>query len=118
MAKTPEGIVKDEIKKALHELHILPFVQCISRLNKDEHFNGYYSMPSSSGMGEAGIADFLICVKGLYVEVEAKSDVGTQSALQRLHEQAVLESGGVYLLIHGCSEVPEITEYLTRVIYD
>lgn len=55
MAKTPEGVVKDAIKKFLKER------------------GAWYFLPVSNGMGQVGIPDFIICYKGVFVAIEAKA---------------------------------------------
>ena len=55
MANTPEGKVKDAVKKFLK-----------SR-------GAWYFMPVSNGMGQVGIPDIICCYKGLFVAIEAKA---------------------------------------------
>lgn len=55
MASTPEGKVKDAIKKFLKER------------------GAWYFMPVSNGMGQVGIPDIIICYKGVFVAIEAKA---------------------------------------------
>jgi hypothetical protein len=51
---TPEAKVKDKIKKFLKANAI------------------YYAMPATGGYGVSGVPDFLCCVKGKFVGIEAK----------------------------------------------
>jgi len=55
MAKTPEGKVKDGVKKFLKER------------------GAWFFMPVSNGMGQAGIPDIVICYKSLFVAIETKA---------------------------------------------
>lgn len=55
MANTPEGKVKDGVKKFLKER------------------GAWFFMPVSNGMGQAGIPDFIICYKGVFVAIETKA---------------------------------------------
>lgn len=55
MALTPEGKVKDGIKKFLKER------------------GAWYFMPVSNGMGQMGIPDIICCYKGVFVAIEAKA---------------------------------------------
>lgn len=64
MAQTPEGKVKDKIKKILKAHNI------------------YYAMPMGTGFGHAGVPDFLCCYKGKFLAIEAKAGKGTPTALQ------------------------------------
>jgi hypothetical protein len=64
MAATPEAKVKAKIKKIL----------------KDN--NVYFAMPIGTGYGSSGVPDFLCCVNGNFLAVEAKAGKGTTTALQ------------------------------------
>jgi hypothetical protein len=55
MAQTPEGRVKDAIKKYLKSI------------------GAWYFMPVSNGMGQVGIPDIICCYKGIFVAIEAKA---------------------------------------------
>ena len=55
MAQTPEGRVKDAIKKHLKSI------------------GAWYFMPVSNGMGQVGIPDIICCYKGVFVAIEAKA---------------------------------------------
>lgn len=55
MANTPEGRIKDAVKKYLTAI------------------GAYWYMPVSNGMGRVGCPDFLICYKGRFVACETKA---------------------------------------------
>ena len=55
MASTPEGRVKDAIKKFLRQR------------------GAWFFMPVSNGMGQVGIPDIICCYKGIFVAIEAKA---------------------------------------------
>jgi Holliday junction resolvase len=55
MAQTPEGRVKEAIKKYLKSI------------------GAWYFMPVSNGMGQVGIPDIICCYKGVFVAIEAKA---------------------------------------------
>jgi hypothetical protein len=76
MANTPEGKVKDKIKKILKAHGI------------------YYAMPHGAGFGNAGVPDFLCCWKGKFVAVEAKANGGRTTALQDKNISDIEASGG------------------------
>jgi len=82
VAQTPEGKVKDRIKKILKAHNI------------------YYAMPMGTGYGNAGVPDFLCCVKGMFVGVEAKADKGQPTALQLKNMSAIEASGGHAWLVN------------------
>lgn len=55
MAQTPEGRVKDAIKKVLNENGI------------------WYFMPAANGFGKVGVPDFICCWNGKFFAIEAKA---------------------------------------------
>lgn len=82
MATTPEAKVKAKIK-AILKAH-----------------NVYYAMPIGTGYGSSGVPDFLCCVHGYFIAIEAKAGKGTTTALQEKNIRQITESGGVALVIN------------------
>lgn len=82
MADTPEAKVKKKIKATLNEHDI------------------YYAMPVGSGFGNSGVPDFLCCVNGRFVAIEAKAGRGTTTALQQKHLREIEKAGGVSLVLN------------------
>jgi hypothetical protein len=80
--KTPEAKVKDKIKKIL------------------QAHNVYYAMPMGTGYGNAGVPDFLCCVNGCFVAIEAKAGKGTTTALQDKNLQQIKDSGGFSFVVN------------------
>ena len=81
MAATPEAKVKAKIKKIL----------------KDH--NVYYAMPIGSGYGNSGVPDFLCCVGGKFVAIEAKANGGKPTALQEKNLREINQAGGIGVVI-------------------
>ena len=79
---TPEGRTKAQIKKILHEL------------------GAWYAMPMGTGYGHSGIPDFLICLNGVFIAIEAKAGKGTTTALQERELKRISEAGGIALVVH------------------
>jgi pantoate kinase len=82
MADTPEAKVKKKIKAILSDNNI------------------YYAMPVGSGYGNSGVPDFLCCVRGYFIAIEAKAGKGTTTALQDKHLKQIADCGGVALVIN------------------
>ena len=82
MAKTPESKVKDKIRKILKD------------------YNAYYAMPIGTGYGNSGVPDFLCCVNGEFLAIEAKAGKGTTTALQEKNLKSIRESGGLTAVIY------------------
>lgn len=83
MAQTPEGYVKDEIKKILEAAGI------------------EYSMKMTMGYGKSGWPDFDTVFRGICVTIEAKYDQEEKgpTALQRDAMQRIRKSGGITLVL-------------------
>jgi len=82
MATTPEAKVKAKIKAILKAHNI------------------YYAMPIGTGYGNSGVPDFLCCVNGKFLAIEAKAGKGTTTALQEKNLKAIRESGGETAVIY------------------
>jgi hypothetical protein len=82
MAATPEAKVKAKIK-ALLEKHSV-----------------YYAMPIGTMYGNSGVPDFLCCMRGQFLAIEAKAGKGTTTALQDKHLRIIRDSGGMALVIN------------------
>lgn len=82
MASTPEAKVKEKIKKILKENNV------------------YFAMPMGTGYGNSGVPDFLCCVKGHFLAIEAKAGKGTTTALQDKNMRDIKAAGGTALVIN------------------
>ena len=82
MAATPEAKVKTLIKAHL-----------------DGH-GAYRVMPVSNGMGAHGIPDFLVCLNGRFIGIEAKAGKGRPTALQLSNLRSIFAAGGTALVIN------------------
>jgi hypothetical protein len=98
MAATPESKVKAKIKAILVAS------------------NAYFAMPIGSMYGNSGVPDFLCCVGGRFVAIEAKAGKGRTTALQDKHLEQIRQRGG-YALIVNESNLHEL-EQLMREIND
>jgi len=76
MAQTPEAKVKEKIKKILKANNV------------------YFAMPMGTGYGNSGVPDFLCCVNGRFVAIEAKAGKGIPTALQKKNIREIEDAGG------------------------
>lgn len=85
MATTPEGKVKNEIKKIL----------------KEYGDRVYWFMPAMGGFGKSGVPDFIICANGYFIGVEVKYDKGKNppTELQVKNLKGIVGAGGVSMVI-------------------
>ena len=93
MATTPESKVKAKIKAIL-------------KAN-----DAYYAMPIGTGYGNSGVPDFLCCVNGLFLAIEAKAGKGTTTALQEKNLQNIKAAGGTATVINE-----DTIDYLEKLI--
>ena len=82
MAQTPEAKVKAKIKKILKDYGV------------------YYAMPIGTGYGNSGVPDFLCCVGGKFVAIEAKAGTNTPTALQEKNIREINACGGIAVVIN------------------
>lgn len=79
---TPEKRVKIKVRKILEE------------------YNAYYVMPVTSGYGNSGAPDFLVCFRGKFWGIECKAGRGEPTQLQLANLAAITDCGGIALIIN------------------
>ena len=82
MARTPEALVKAKIVKTLQEMGI------------------WYFMPPANGYGRAGIPDFVGCLNGLLIAIEAKAGKNKPTALQVRELEAIRTANGHAIVVN------------------
>lgn len=92
MASTPEAKVKEKIKKILKE------------------HGAWYAMPMGTGYGNSGVPDFLVCLNGEFLAIEAKAGKGVPTALQEKNLRDIEKAGGRALIINEQSLELEVLE--------
>jgi hypothetical protein len=89
MSRTPEGRVKDAVKKWLAER------------------GAYFYMVVPNGFSRAGVPDFLVCLHGRFVGIETKAPGKRRNttALQKRELAWIETSGGVSLVVDDVSQL-------------
>ena len=82
MSSTPEAKVKAAIKKILKE------------------HGAWYAMPMGTGYGNSGVPDFLVCLNGEFLAIEAKAGKGIPTALQEKNLRDIKKAGGRTLVVN------------------
>lgn len=82
MAQTPEGKVKSKIKAVF------------------ETYGIYYCMPVGGSLGRSGIPDFIACVNGQFLAVEAKAGNKWATELQAYELDNIAKAGGHALVVN------------------
>ena len=89
MATKPEVKVKKQIKELL------------------EKHKAYYFTPVTSGFGSSGVPDFIACIKGRFVGIEAKAGSNKPTALQDKNLAQIMDAGGISIAVneHGLEDL-------------
>lgn len=91
MAATPESKVKAQIKRWL------------------EARSAYYTMPIGGQYSTVGVPDFLCCINGQFLAIEAKAP-GRRSTVtvpQQRQMKLIQDAGGVALLVDDVAQLDE-----------
>mgnify|MGYP000468099787 FL=1 len=93
---TPEATVKTKIKKWLKANDI------------------WYCTPIGSGFGSAGVPDFICSMRGRFLGIEAKAPgkLSNLSELQKFQRDAILASGGLWVVIDDPLQLKPLEQYL------
>jgi len=107
MARTAEGIVKDDVKKVLHEFGFIKAGDGPAKWPTPVH--GWYYMPVKAVMGVNGIFDFVCMFYGAFIGIETKApgkldDVNPNQ--QRRHAE-VRAAGGIVVIADNAGIVKE-----------
>ena len=84
---TPEGELKKKLKAVLSEC------------------GAYWAMIPEGAYAKTGDPDMLVCYKGCFIGIEAKTAVGTQSEWQKLRQQQIEQANGFYVLARSVDDV-------------
>lgn len=82
MPATPEAKVKAKIKDLLKANNV------------------YYAMPIGTGYGNSGVPDFLCCVNGQFLAIEAKAGNNKPTALQVQNLLKIKNAGGYAMVVN------------------
>lgn len=95
--KTPEGLVKDEIKRGLAEYDI------------------WYFMPVQGGYGRRAI-DFICCWRGRFIAIEAKAGVNKVSKHQETTLADIENAGGSTVVAYSWEDVKSMLDKIEQKI--
>jgi hypothetical protein len=82
MASTPERKVKQAVTARL------------------KAYEAYYFYPVTGGYGTSGVPDIVACINGAFLAIECKAGRNTPTALQRRNLDAIMQAGGVALVVN------------------
>jgi len=93
MAKTPEGEIKDQVRKILDEM------------------GAYYFFPAANGYGRTGIPDVIACYKGHFIGIECKAESKQPTALQQRELDNIEKARGTGVLVNA-DNINNLENYL------
>jgi len=97
LVSTPEVRVKRRVKEVLKDL------------------GAYYVMPVTSGYGNSGAPDFIVCLQGRFVGIECKAGNNKVTVLQRHNLDLIKTAGGIDLVVND-ENVSELKSILVNLI--
>lgn len=114
MAKqTPEGKVKDAVKKRLEHYGVLPFIHAADATSRE--VVGMYWMPVQ-GLGSVhGVHDFCGCWHGVFWSLETKAEDNPVDATepQYAFNKASLRTGGISMVgVRSADAVDRLAELI------
>lgn len=90
---TPEGKVKDKVKKLLKK------------------YGAYWHMAVTNGMGAPSL-DFICCYKGYYFAIETKAGNKQPTTRQEITMNEIRAAGGFVFLVNEVQGLVELEAYL------
>lgn len=114
MAKTPEGKVKDDVKKRLEHYGVVPFMK-VPEYGPAP--TGFYWMPVQGAFSVHGPHDFIINWAGVFCSIETKAPNNPEDATANQYQfhVAVSRSGGISMI--GVRDASAV-DVLARMIQD
>ena len=97
MSTTPEGKVKASIKKFLTDS------------------GAYWTMPATGGYGKSGVPDFLVCLRGKFIGIEAKAKGMAHNTTHMQDQQikAIQDAGGLSFVCDDVSQLANVFKALS-----
>lgn len=97
MARTPEVVVKDQVKAALSARRVVPFSDILSGRAKAGEYDGFYYMPVAGRFAVLGVHDFVGCLRGHFFSIETKAPDNPDDATahQEKFQEASTATGGI-----------------------
>lgn len=96
MSRTPEGVVKDMVKKLLNAHRV------------------YFHMPVQNGLGAPSL-DFICCHNGRFIAIETKAPGKKPTKRQEVTMMEISFAGG-YVFVVSCTDELDILEAFLQLI--
>lgn len=89
---TPEGQLKKDIKDYLKEV------------------GAFWSMVTGGAYSKEGDPDIVVCYKGCYIAIEAKTYTGKMSPIQTVRRTQIIDAGGIHICARSVDDVKKTIE--------
>ena len=89
---TAEGLLKTRIRKKLTDMGI------------------FWSSIQGGPGSKPGDPDLIICLRGRFVGIEVKTSSGRQSPVQKVREEQIIASGGIYKVVRNMDDLMKVIE--------
>ena len=96
---TPEGKIKDKVKKLLKSFGDIV----------------YYHMPVQNGMGSPTL-DFIVCVGGYFLAIETKAPGGKPTQRQQITMETMRVAGAFVFVVAGDDDLARLEETIILVL--
>ena len=107
-----------KISEAMIEEAILQYLNCVGWFAWKNPTTGYYDSKikgfrkQSSSYSINGVSDIIAVRDGEVLFIEVKTKKGVQSKYQKIFEQKIKESGGIYWVVRSVQDVKLMLEGL------
>lgn len=91
---TPESKLKKDLKKILTDR------------------GAYWAAIAGGPYAKPGDPDLVVCYKGVFIAIEAKTYEGSQSDWQKLREKQIRDARGTYLVIKSTEQLSSYLDVL------
>jgi hypothetical protein len=82
-------------------------------------YDVFYFMPSASVYGKSGIPDFICCLNGLFIAIEAKREsagIKGLTVLQKAHQIDIQNSDGIFWIAYNEKSLEDIENKIKLII--
>lgn len=114
---TPEGRVKEQVKKRLHRHKVWPFTKAAGFASED--VNGTYWMAVQGPFAVHGVHDFTGCWHGIFWSIETKAPDNPEdaTAAQEDFRIAITKAGGIALTgVRSADAVDRLAQLISERI--
>jgi len=74
----------------------------------------FWSMVKGGAHSKNGDPDMVVCIRGLFVGIEAKSWDGHQEPIQKMRQKQIERAGGIYILARSVEDVSRVLDKLIK----